>query len=179
MSRFCRGYRAGHIVKAMGLVACFLLYSHTRRFPRLRFPSEIGVDCPGFCCGVSCPSSFLHASSTQPPCLVFPIVSYRLSRSSVRLVSSVERLVSPSCSLRRQPRRGCLSFAWRFRSSLSIRAVFVSSISHRLLITIVEGRCPGEQINGASWACRFIWGIEGNAIGERRRGMRRKMGRDG
>lgn len=82
----------------MGFVACFLLYSHTRRFPQLRFPSWrwaliVPVIVAAWCAHPRSPASSL---------LSLPCVSRRLvsaSRPSARLVSPVGRPVSPSCSL--------------------------------------------------------------------------------
>lgn len=121
--------------EAMGFVACFLLYPHTRRFSQLRFPSVWGVACPDppLGCGVSFLVPLRHRSCLLP-CVpssarigVSPVGSSCLAVG--RLVSSISsrRVVS----VRRQ---AC------FRLLLFARAVFVSSIIRRFLIAIVNGR---------------------------------------
>lgn len=133
-------------VEAMGFVACFLLYSYTRRFPQLRFPSWRGVGCPSSRCGVACPSSF--------PCVVVSASSLfvlrRLVSASRPSVCSSARFVSPvgrPVSLIVPVASSASSWGERLIHmvfSLSTRAVFLSSFSHLFPIAIVVGKHPSE-----------------------------------
>lgn len=104
-----------------------------------------------------------HASSLLSlPCVSRRIVSASRSsaRSSACFVSPVGRLVF-SHRVRASSAsswEGVVSFAWRFRFPYPYAPFLPVSISHRLLITIIVGRCPGEQINGASWASVVSYG---------------------
>lgn len=155
-----RGVNVSFLSWVSGASCRRLFCSHSRRslarrrFPQLRFPSEISVDCPGSSCGMTWTSSSPPAFSPQPPCLAFPVGSYRLlvrrpvRRPVCRSVSS-PRLGVPfplSCplSLSASSWERSVSFAWRFRSSISIRAVFVSSISPSVPHCDCCGRRPSE-----------------------------------
>ena len=151
-----------------------------RRFPKLRFLSEISVDCPGSSCGMAWPSS---SPLRSRPSLI-ALRSRRLasaSRSSVRFVSPVGRPVF-SHRARASSASSGFSFTWRFRSSLSIRAVFLSSIFHRLLITIVvvgirANRLTGHRVRVVSYGTSMGTQLATPTRQERRNDGERRMTR--
>lgn len=108
----------------------------------------MGVDCPGHRCGVSCSSSF--------PCVITSLLALRLPSSRIgfpsvcssRLPGWASRFSIVLVAVVSLVGGWRLSFAWRFRSSLSIRAVFVSSISHLFPITIVVGGVRANRLTG-------------------------------
>ena len=173
-----RGYRAWRFVEVIGPVACFLLYPYTRRFPQLIFSSwrGRGLSRSSLGRGVGILVPMRHRFSH---CLASPVGSYRRPvRRPVCLPDGASRSLA-SCSLPLSASSGASRSQGVFsRSPPSARAVFVSSISHLFSIAIIVGRRPNEQIDGTSWACRFIWGIGGTQMEQRPGSMRRNGGND-
>lgn len=126
----CIGFSSVRLVKAMGLVACFLFYSYTRRFCQLRLPSWRGRGLFRSSVLAWCGGGFLF------PCVIascfLPCVPHRFvsaSRPSARLRLAVWRL-APSVSSRR-----AFLFAGRYRLSPLPHAPFLSArLPRRFLI---------------------------------------------
>lgn len=148
---------------------------------RAVFPSSVsrrgeGVDCPGHRWGVAWPSSF--------PCVLTSLIALRLQSARIGVplvgsfvgpfVSSVWRLVSPDCARLCCPRLVRMAWSCLF---LFIRAVFVSSISHWLLIVIVVGGVRANRLTGHRGHRPFHMGHQGERNWQRRRGIRRNDGR--
>ena len=178
-----RRYRDGHIVKTMGLVACFLFYSDTRRFPQLRSSSGRGRGLSQFPlrCGVVIlvPLSCVLASVSSP-CVPCRLVS--ASRSLIRLVSSVGRPVfshraraSSASSGGRGVSRSHGVFALRYPHAPFFSAHFPICSP----IAIVVGSIRANRLTGHRGRRLFHMGHREDGNGKRQGSMKRKTGRDG
>lgn len=141
-----------------------------RRFPQLRFPSEVSVDCLGSSCGMAWPSSSLVPCVLAPASLsCVPSRSVSASRSSARL--SV-RLVSPVRRPVFRYRLVCLSRSHGVVSSLPIRTRRFPQLNFPSvpLLRSSRGGVRANRLTGHRGRRPFHMGHRGNAIGERNRG---------
>lgn len=139
-----RGYRAWRFVEVIGLVACFLLYPYTRRFPQLIFSSRRGrgLSRSSLGRGVGILVPMRHRFSH---CLASPVGSYRrpVRRLGLSPRLGVSFLHRARC--RCQPRRGMASLV---RMAFSLFAIHTRRFCQLDFPSVPHydrrGRRPGE-----------------------------------